>query len=688
MQNLKNAEILAPAGNMEMLVAAVRSGADAIYLGSEEFSARRNAQNFSLSELQEAIKYCHIRAVRVYLALNILIKESELEDAYRLAQCAYNMGIDGIIVQDLGLARILHENIPDLKLHASTQMSVLSPAALKPLKQLGICQVVAGREMSKKELAALCEEAKKLDMVVEVFVHGALCMSVSGQCLLSAFLGSRSGNRGLCAGPCRLPFKVEKGTGYDLSLKDLSLLEYLSELYEMGVGSFKIEGRMKRPEYVAAATFACKQALESGFVEEKLSSTLKNVFSRSGFTAGYYEAKLDKDMFGIRTKDDVLSADKAFPYLHEIYRNERQNVPVSVKAQILNGKPISLTLTDNDGNAVTVTGDLPQAAQNKPLTYENALKNLCKFGGTPYYDVGGGLQLDDGLFVPAGELNALRRKACEKLDELRGNILPKPDFSEYKSVKTGVSDPVIPNIVARFENAAQIPENVSDLSAIILPLEENPDNVCHLSLPLIVDIPRAISDEKAILNRLKIFKQKGFVAALCGNLSAISLAKQAGLTAIADTGLNLTNIEALNTAEKLGINSAVLSAELTLEEIKGLYHPIKKGIVAYGHLPLMLFRNCPLKNGKSCSECDKKGVISDRLGMNFPIRCRNGYSEMLNSLPIWLADRSPEIENIDFIVLYFTRETPERVEEVIKAYKNGSSSSEKYTRGLYYRGTI
>lgn len=688
MKNFNKAEVLAPAGNMEMLIAAVRSGADAIYLGAEEFSARRNAQNFSLSELEEAIKYCHIRAVRVYLALNILIKDGELEDAYRLAQRAYNMGIDGIIVQDLGLARILHENIPELKLHASTQMSIHSPAALKTLKDLGFCQVVAGREMSAKELKSLCEEAKKLKMVVEVFVHGALCMSVSGQCLLSAFLGSRSGNRGLCAGPCRLPFEVKNGTGYDLSLKDLSLLEYAGELCEMGVGSFKIEGRMKRPEYVAAATSACREALDYGFVSEALNDTLKNVFSRSGFTDGYYKSKLGKDMFGIRTKEDVLSADTAFPTLHEIYRNERQNVPVSIKGEILKSKPITLTLTDNDGNTVCVTGGIPQEAQNKPLTYENALKNLSKFGGTPYYDIGGGLQLDDGLFVPAGELNALRRKACDGLDKTRGNATPTENTAKYKSVKNGAINVIVPKMVARFEKATQIPEDVSDLAAIILPLEQSPDSVAHIKLPLIVDIPRCVTDETALLTRLKAFKEKGFVAALCGNLSTVNLAKQAGLAVMADTGLNLSNIEALETAEKLGINSAVVSAELTLEEIKRLYSPMKKGIIAYGHLPLMLFRNCPIKNGISCKECDKNGVITDRLGMEFPIRCRSGYSELLNALPIWLADRKPEIENVDFLVLYFTRETSEQAEKVIKAYKQGAATDIKYTRGLYYRGTI
>ena len=225
MINMNLPEILSPVGNEEMLTAAVRSGADAVYLGAKEFSARRNAENFDLEELKKAIEYCHIRGVRVYLTLNILIKDTEMESAFNLARDVYNAGVDGIIIQDLGLARIIYEKIPDFPLHASTQLSVHSPSALPILKELGFCQVVAAREMSKKDLTALCEKAKELSMAVEVFVHGALCMCMSGQCLLSAFLGSRSGNRGLCAGPCRLPFKAENGTGYDLSLKDISLLD-------------------------------------------------------------------------------------------------------------------------------------------------------------------------------------------------------------------------------------------------------------------------------------------------------------------------------------------------------------------------------------------------------------------------------------------------------------------------------
>lgn len=685
MKDIALGEILSPVGNNEMLIAAVRSGADAVYLGAKDFSARRNAENFDLAELKSAIEYCHIRGVRVYLTLNILIKDNEMTDAFNLAKAAYNLGIDGIIVQDLGLARVLHEKIPDLKLHASTQMSVHSPSALPILKKLGFTQVVAAREMSANELKALCEKANELDITVEVFVHGALCMCMSGQCLMSAFLGSRSGNRGLCAGPCRLPFKVKGGTGYDLSLKDLSLTEHITELYEMGVHSFKIEGRMKRPEYVAAATLACRQALDNGTVDTELSETLKNVFSRSGFTDGYYTGKLGKDMFGIRTKEDVLSADKAFPTLHELYRTDRKSVPISVKAEIAKNKPISLTLSD-DENTVTVFGDIPQEAQNRALTYDDALKSLTKFGNTPYYDVGGGIKLDDGLFVSAGVLNALRREACEELDKKRAKSKNILSVAEYTPVQKTEKDMTPLKTIARFENAAQIPEALSGIDAIIFPLEAEPD--FNLKLPLIVDIPRGIASEALIEKRLELFKEKGFKAALCGNLAAVEIARNMGYKIIADTGINIANSESTETAKQLGITAAVISTEELISDSRKLNSPIPKGLIIYGNIPLMLFRNCPLKNGISCKECDKKGVITDRLGVEFPVRCRMGYSELLNSVPLWLADRKSELYGFDFSILYFTRETKEQAAEVINAYNKGLSPIASHTRGLYYRGTV
>ena len=687
MKSVNSGEILSPVGNSEMLVSAVRSGADAVYLGLKDFSARRNAQNFSLKELSEVIKYCHIRGVKVYLTLNILIKEAELETAFNQAKEAYNLGIDGIIVEDIGLAKILHEKIPNLPLHASTQMSVHSESALPILKNLGFTQVVVAREMSKSELSSFCKKADELGITVEAFVHGALCMSVSGQCLLSAFLGSRSGNRGLCAGPCRLPFSAKFGTGYDLSLKDLSLLEYIKELYSIGVRSFKIEGRMKRPEYVAAATYAARLALDTGVVDEKINKTLQDVFSRQGFTDGYYKNTLGKNMFGIRTKEDVLSADKAFPLLHELYRKERQSVPVSLRLKIKKDEPISLTVECGEDSA-TAFGDIPKNAENRPITYENALASVSKLGSTPYFAEGGTVCLDDGLFVTAGELNTLRRNACLMLDEKRAEI--KRELSQAEYIRTEKESNILnfPKIYARFEKLSQIPKDLSGIDAVIIPLEENIENLSISNIPLIVDIPRGILSEKEIANRLKIFKEKGFDTALCGNLSAVTIAKNEGFKIFADTGLNISNSESINAFGELGAMACVVSLEEEIADILKIPSEIKKGIIAYGNIPLMLFKNCPLKNGITCDKCDKNGVITDRLGTLFPVRCRMGYSELLNSLPIWLADRTTELRGLDFITLYFTRETPERVLEVIKAYKNSSAPDTKHTRGLYYRGTL
>ena len=686
--NFKDAEILAPVGNFDMLYAAVRSGANAVYLGAKDFSARRNAQNFALDELAEAINYCHIRGVKAYLTLNILIKDAEMSSAFSLALKAYNLGIDGIIIQDLGLARILHEKIPELPLHASTQMSVHSPAALELLKELGFTQVVVAREMSKQELVPFCQRAKELGITVEVFVHGALCMCMSGQCLMSAFLGSRSGNRGLCAGPCRLPFKVTGGTGYDLSLKDLSLLEYLTELYEMGVRSFKIEGRMKRPEYVAAAVASCKEALTSGKVNETLEETLKNVFSRSGFTDGYYTNNLGRDMFGIRTKEDVTAADKAFPLLHNLYRNELQSVPISVRAKINKDEPISLTLSDNCGHSVTAQGAIPSLAQSKPLTYESVLNSICKFGGTPYIDEGGAVDLEDGLFVSASELNALRREACENLSLARCEITREPSFAEYRSENPKPPQKKNQRLFLRVEEAEQIPQNLNSVDGIIFPIEKDFNKSVDGGIDLIVDIPRGIASEEGLKQRLAIFKSKGFKYALCGNLSAVKIAKDQGFSVMADAGLNIANSESLKTAENFEISAAVISVEETLDSVSELNSTIPKGIIAYGNIPLMLFKNCPLKNGISCSECNKKGYITDRLGEKFRIRCRNGYSELLNSRPIWLADKKNDLKSLDFLILYLCDETKEEVENIISAYKNGGTCSSNYTRGLYYRGTI
>ena len=681
---LKSCEILAPVGSYDMLESAVRCGADAVYLGAKEFSARQNAENFNNLELKNAVDYCHIRGVKVYLTLNILIKENELESAFLLAKTAYNLGIDAVIIEDLGLAKILKEKIPELPLHASTQMSVHSPSALKILKEMGFSRVVVAREMSEKDLIKICEFAKKLDIEIEAFVHGALCMSVSGQCQLSAFLGSRSGNRGLCAGPCRLPFKAQKGTGFDLSLKDLSLLDRLYKLKEIGVKSFKIEGRMKRPEYVAAAVTCSRHGLDKGYIDLELADTLRNIFSRQGFTDGYFENTLGREMFGIRTKDDVVSANKAFPLLHELYRSERSSVAVNIKAEISLNKPITIEISDGE-NKVVVSGDEPQKAQNKSATKEDVIRNLTKLGNTPYYADKVEIDLEEGLFVPASLLNELRREAVVKLDFERSKVNITPSQATFETETSQVAPKGLKTL-CRFEKEEQIPDDLTGIDALIFPLEKD-INGDYENITKIVEIPRGILSEEKIAKRLDYFKEKGFNIAFCGNLSAVIIAKEKGFIPLADFGLNIFNSYSLKKAEELGCNGATLSYELGIAEGR-FGGNIPKGIISYGNVPLMLFKNCPLKNGISCADCDKNGYLTDRLGTKFPVRCRMGYSEMLNSVPIWLGDKQMELSDLDYQVLYFTGETGERVKEVISAYRFKKPCDTKYTRGLYFKGVI
>ena len=676
-------EVLSPVGSPESLEAAVRSGADAVYIGAKQFSARRNADNFTDDDIDKTVRYCHIRGVKVYLALNTMIKQSELPAAFDVAHKAYESGVDAVIISDLGLAQLLHKHIPEFQLHASTQMTVHSPACLKDLKNMGFTRVVVSREMSRSELEIFCFEAKKLDIEVEMFVHGALCMSVSGQCLLSSILGGRSGNRGLCAGPCRLPFKAEGGTGYDLSLKDLCLYKHINELVKMGISSLKIEGRMKRPEYISAATAACRQAVDNGCIDDRLFKTLQNVFSRSGFTDGYYQASLGRDMFGIRTKDDVAAASDTYAYLHELYRTERQSIAVSIKALILCNKPIELTISDGK-NSVTVLGAVPDSAKNKPIQKDTVCDNLTKLGNTPYYCNNIDLSLDDGLFVAASVLNALRREAVVQLDTKRAYF----KFNEYSmpkfSYSTGLSGKK--QYIARFSSVEQIPEKLTGIKAIILPYECDLPAISNVEI--IAELPRYIADESVVKKRLHILKERGIKSVYCGNLSASALAKELDFKIFGATGLNVCNSESISLLNIMGIDRIMLSAEISLKEIRNIQSKIPVGIFAYGRLPLMLTRNCPVKNGKSCLECGKNSAIVDRKGIEFPVMCRAGYSEVLNSTPLYMGDRIGEIPNVDFLLLYFTNETPNEVCRIIDMYIHGEKPIGDYTRNLYYRDLI
>ncbi len=675
-----NIEILAPVGNEEMLVSAVRSGADAVYLGSENFNARRNAENFSLEALESAVKYAKINGVKVYLTLNTAVTNEEIEKAVNVAEESLKIGIDGVIVADLGLARRLHKELPDLPLHASTQMSVHSVSALPTLKEMGIKRVVLSREMDKNSIANFVKKASDLGIETEVFVHGALCMSVSGQCLLSSVIGGRSGNRGLCAGPCRLPFK-NGSSEYALSLKDLSLLNYVRELKGMGVASLKIEGRMKRPEYVAAAVSAFKKAVNDEditFYAEKLSG----VFSRSGFTDGYYKNNLGDDMFGIRTKDDVIASTEVMNEIHSLYRNELQRVPISIKAEIEAGKRAKLTLSDGK-NTVFVEGDIPEAAKSRELEKETVENAVTKLGGTPYFAEKTEVILENGLFLSSSRLNELRRNAVLELNKAR-NVKPNVKRANFKE-NFGTSFGEEPKLFCRFSEREQIPKNLGGVSLVVLPLFADFNDLSfNENIEIAAELPRGILNEEIIAKRLKEIKKLGIKTAFCGTLAAKQLAEDSGFEVFSDIGFNTFNNETVKALENMGANGVILSPELSVSGVKNIKSNVPRGIFAYGRLPLMLTRNCPVKN-TGCESCNKDRTLTDRTGTKFPVRCVNGFSEIFNSKPHYLADKMTDFKGIHFMYLYFTFENSQEAEDIIEAYRKGKKPTGEFTRGLYYR---
>lgn len=675
-------EILSPAGDFECLKAAVRCGADAVYLGLDSFNARRNAENFTAETLKNAIEYCHIRGVKVHITLNTLVFDCELRNALQVAKTAARLGADAFIVEDLGLADAIHHALPNVPLHASTQLSVHSPSALPLLKEIGFSRVVIARECDKNSIKEICKTAKKLGMEIEAFVHGALCMCLSGQCYLSSMIGTRSGNRGLCAQPCRLPFGVPNGTGFDLSLKDLSLVSHIKEMENSGVVSFKIEGRMKRPEYVAVSTYVCRKTADGEDIDKEVYEMLQKIFSRNGFTDGYFENKIGREMFGTRADNAGELTKEVVNKIHNLYRDELNRVPIKLELTVKKDKPSVLKISDGIFTAV-VEGDIPEKAKTADITKDFAFSQLSKLGGTPYKLTQFEFSADKGITLPTGKIKELRREAVADLSLLR---------EKTKSVKE--TDFVVENpnsehhecseYYARFRNIGQIPQTPENIKGIILPLE---DGVLEYSgsLPLFADIPRGIlNSEPAVEELLKKAKEKGIRGAFCGNIAAVELCRKHGVTPIADFGLNITNSGSLSVLKKFGINSAVLSFENGLNSVNEISGDIKKGVICYGKVPLMLTKNCPNKNGNGCKTCNKHAVITDRLGIEFPIGCRFGFSEIFNSRPIYVLDRMNEF-SVDFGVLYFTDETADECDEIINLINRKSAIKTEYTRGLYYR---
>ena len=688
----KTPELLAPAGSFESVVAAVRTGADAVYLGTKAFNARRGADNFDGDALRDAIRLCRLHGVKVHITLNTLVSDAELPKAKAVIRHVCALGADVLILQDLGLAQLARQCAPGLARHASTQMSVQTAAGIALLKDLGYSRAVLPRELTKDEIAALRQST---DLELELFIHGAQCMCVSGQCLMSAMLGSRSGNRGLCAQPCRLPFSANDTERYDLSLKDLSLMDRLPALAALGVDSFKIEGRMKRAEYVAAAVTNARRALE-GTRDAATADALRAVFSRQGFTSGYFDNDRGSHMFGVRTKEDVTAASgKVLSGLAHLYEKERADVPVSFHLTVRRSSPASLTAVSR-GETVTVSGSVLPADAEKPMSADALRVRLEKCGGTAFYADNVQITLDDGLFLPASEINALRRTALEELTERLSSVKPisftDASFFPYVSTeeKSDNGTEVSPKFRLILESPEQIPQDFTNVENLYFPLETEEkfvENVKNCPIPLGVEVPRGIfGRETVVKEQLLHAKEHGVSIALCETLDAVALAKQCGMEIHGGWALHCFNSLTADVLGGLGVKSITLSPELTLQQANALQAPVPRGIFAYGRLPLMLTRNCPVRNVMSCKDCGRKQNLTDRKGIRFPVRCRFGSAEVLNAHPIYLADRMHELKEMDFLLFFFSDEPRQMVDAVLDAYRKGKPAKGKFTRGLYYRG--
>lgn len=672
-------EILAPAGSPETLTAALRAGADAVYVGGKRFSARSSAANFSDEELAEALRLCHSYGAKLYLAVNTVISDDEAQGFADYIRLTSELGVDGYIVQDWGAAQIMRSVVPDAVLHASTQMSVHTAAAARLLRSLGYVRVVPARELGKEVLERICRE----DVEVEVFVHGALCMSMSGQCYMSAMIGSRSANRGCCGQACRLPFSAAGNKGAAaLSLKDLSLLGRTDELREIGVDSLKIEGRMKRPEYVASSVNELKKALGGEKPDMQL---LRGIFSRSGFTDGYFTGKR-QDMFGVREKDDVTAARTLIPQIHELYRSPRQVHTVDMHAVVRAGKPISVTGVCGDISA-TVTGDAPAAAQNRPTDIAAIEKQLSKLGDTVFTLGQLTADIGDGLFVPAGKLNELRRQLADRLTEAvveRNTPRYHADgtLPELPLVKRSPRVGALP--VRTYCRTAEQAIAAAELSQYVIV----PENIIDETLmsrvaceKIIISPPRFISDEDRLSARLAELKSRfGLDRLYCHTPDSIALGKVLGMRLHGSFTLNVYNSYSAEYLRSLGLEDCVFSIEATAEQFAKARTVLPLGAVIYGRLPLMLTRNCPIKNEVGCAKCT--GHLIDRTGRMLPVACSKEYVEVLNSDVLYMGDRLAELTRADFGLILLHDEGAETAKAAISGRKPDGS----ITRGLYYRG--
>ncbi len=690
-------ELLSPAGSPESVIAAVQNGADAVYLGLGDFNARRGAKNFTDEEFAKAVRYCRVRGCKVYVTLNTLVGDREVGAAVDAARLASDEGADGLIVQDLGLSAAIRRALPDIPLHASTQMSIHNLAGVEAAAEMGMTRAVLARELSFEQIKYITRHAS---IETEVFVHGALCFCHSGQCYMSALIGRRSGNRGACAQPCRMAYSLGgRMDDYPLSLKDNCLIDRLQELEDAGVACLKIEGRMKRPEYTAIVTELYAKALkEHRKPTREEMETLERVFSRDGFTQGYFNG--DKaDMFGVRGEPE-RETERLFSAARRQYaEGEARRVPVHFYTVCAAGEPIRAIAFDDEGHRAIAEGPVPEEAKRQGLTETYITDQMIKTGGTPYQPVENRAKVDKGLFLPAASINDLRRKLISQLSEARAEA-PHRRSLAVPPIPRGVPPVTDPLRIYQVRTADQLSEELAELKPdyLYVPamiMAEDFDLIRPFvergTKPVAV-LPRIITDEQGLIvsRALEKLFALGVNEALIGNMGQIVLARKAGMSVRGDFGLNAFNSYTLEVLREAGFQSATASFELRLSQIRDLAKVLPLEAIVYGRLPLMISDQCIIKNSAGRCSCQNPAQMSDRMGSVFPVvqdfGCRN---VIYNAHKLYLADKQEDIfaAGLWGARLLFTTESQREVIEVAKGYMGKSSYKPNVlTRGLYYRG--
>ena len=687
-------ELLSPAGSMESLRAAVQNGANAVYLGCGSFNARQSAKNFTPATLAEAVKYCHIRGVAVHLTLNTLVADREMDALADLIRHAAACGVDAFIVQDLGVVQLCRQIAPDVELHGSTQMTVHSLAGAQFCAALGMKRVVLSRELSREEIHYICANSP---IDIEVFAHGALCMCYSGQCYLSSIIGCRSGNRGRCAQPCRQSYGFSRWEDkYPLSLKDNCLIGYLKEMEHMGVASIKLEGRMKRPEYVATVTSVYRQALDTGVVTEDMIRELYTAFNRDGFTDGYYTDRVDKKMFGTRKnqREDPEWLQRA----KQSYES-CDNALVDIKFRaVVDCDGSSLTVEDPEGRVCQAIGPRPELARNVPLTGQAVSQRVAKTGGTPYRCVEVRTHVDPGLTLPAAAINGMRRDVLNQLTAQRARRdapklrkpLPVPCFKGPKEA---------PGLSVQITQREQLTARLLNYETAMLyvPLHlmaEDPNLAAQLGHRgrVAAVLPRIVHDDELsrVMKQVQALRDAGIRDVLVGNLGLLGPIRETGMRIHGDFGLNIYNSAAMNLLQKMELASATVSFEMTLPQIRDLSKAVPAEMLVYGRLPLMITEHNLIRN-RQPAQSNAQTKLVDKTGSEFPI-VHDGdtrRSVLLNGRKLYWLDRQSDLNKLGLwaLRLSFTTENAREVDRVLSEYLAPVPFDPgACTRGLYLRG--